>query len=404
MTSVTLNYPPVITTARRLLLLLLLVVSVSTWVGAGTGYADGQSASVYGVVDRVEPRLGGVEIRVENGPFTLIAVENTTDTYLDVLADSGEPFLRVGPRGVFANLNSPQWYLSNSPEASAAVPPSAREESRPRWGRVSSAPKWAWFDERLNPQEGEHAAAIADAHEVTKLADWSVLLRYGGSKVKVDGHLEYRPLLGTTESRLTSSNEVMPGVTVNLLPGSVPGVFLENTTNQTVLVRGRQGEPFARVGPDGTQVNTRSATYADDQRARGLEPPAPVDASKPPSWVTVSDTPRFTWLESRAVYTAGRPAEEMSEDSSPVTLGTWDIPLEIDGSGYRIEGVTVWTPSKRHADATESAGSQSPAEAADEPSSPSGIGVGVGVAALSGLALGAIWGIRRRRRTSTRTD
>lgn len=403
MTSVTLNCPLVITHARRLLLLLL-VVSVSTWVGAGPGYADGQSASVYGVVDRVQPRLGDVEIRVENGPFTLISVENPTDTYLDVLADTGEPFLRIGPRGVFANLNSPQWYLSNSPDASAAVPPSAREESRPRWGRVSSAPKWAWFDERLNPHEGEHMAAMTDAHEVTKLADWSVPLSYGGSKVKVDGHLEYRPLLGTTESRLTSSNEVMPGVTANLLPGSVPGLFLENTTNQTVLVRGRQGEPFARVGPDGTQVNTRSATYADDQRARGLEPPAPVDASRPPLWEKVSDTPLFTWLESRAVYAASQSAEEMSEDSRPVTLGTWEIPLEIDGSGYRIEGATVWTPSEQHGDATESAGSESPVEAADEPTSPSGIGLGGGAAALSGLAGGAIWGIRRRRRTSNRID
>ena len=39
-----------------------------------------------------------------------------------MLAEHGEPFLRIGPDGVEANLASPSWYLTNQPFGAGQLP------------------------------------------------------------------------------------------------------------------------------------------------------------------------------------------------------------------------------------------------------------------------------------------
>jgi hypothetical protein len=58
-------------------------------------------------------------------------------------------------------------------------------------------------------------------------------------------------------------------------------------TATPVVVVGRDGEEFARVGPAGVEVNRRSPTWADNARAQGQElavGAATVDAGAPPEW------------------------------------------------------------------------------------------------------------------------
>jgi hypothetical protein len=378
---------------RRILLLLCALLGAVTVLGtwcAGTASAHINSPTVYAVVDRVHPSLPpSVDVTVENGPFTILAVQNPTDTNLDVIGPDGEPFIRVGPAGALANLNSSQWYVSNSPSPSADVPEYARKQSTPRWGRVSRLPRWGLFDERVSAENGPHRHVPTTETQVTRLGEWSVPLRYGDTTVQVHGHLEYRPDLGTAVPRLTSPGELAPGVRVDLLPGSTPAIYLENSTNRTVLVRGRQGEPFARIGPSGAQVNVHSATYAEDQRAQGLRPQGAVNPLLRPSWVRVSTTSSLTWLDSRA-DSVGQPTGEALQEARPVTLGRWEIPLTIGGQQQRVEGETVWRPSPRYA-------AQVRAEAEDLPVSPLGIGAGAVSAALVVLV---VWVARRPLRHS----
>jgi hypothetical protein len=65
----------------------------------------------------------------------------------------------------------------------------------------------------------------------------------------------------------------------------VPALFLVNRGAEPVVVTGRDGEPFLRLGPNGAEVNRRSPTWADDARAQGREltvASAVVDPASPP--------------------------------------------------------------------------------------------------------------------------
>jgi len=69
-----------------------------------------------------------------------LVVANPTATELAALDGNGQPFLRIGPDGVLANLASPCWYLSNSPNGDADVPAEAQTGARARWARVAAEP------------------------------------------------------------------------------------------------------------------------------------------------------------------------------------------------------------------------------------------------------------------------
>jgi hypothetical protein len=322
---------------------------------------------------------------VHNGPFTLLGVENHTDTNLDVLGPDGEPVIRVGPTGALANLHSAQWYLSSGPAASARIPATARRSSTPRWGLLSRTPRWGLFDKRVTTPVGPHRHVASSQTQVTRLGVWSIPLRYGDKRVRLYGHLEYRPDLGSTVPRITTPSQVAPGVRVEMLPGPTPAVFLSNSSRRTVLVRGRQGEPFARIGPSGTQVNVHSVTYADDRRARGLEPGEQVGRMREPAWVDVSGSPTYTWLDTRA-DTADEPSADALEEGKPVTMGRWRIPLEVGGRHTQIAGVTVWRPSPRYAAYVRTRG---------EGVRRMTLGVGGAMAAAVFVTL-MLWGTRRR--------
>jgi hypothetical protein len=161
--------------------------------------------------------------------------------------------------------------------------------------------------------------------------------------VTVRGHVEYRPLLGAFHSTATKAP---PGVALDVLDGRVPGLFLRWTGTGTLVVRGIAGEPFARLTPQGTEVNDASATWQDDQRLRGAPPPAtPADARAAPRWRRRSTTPQLTWLDRRLAYAPGFPPDDVARDPHPTTLVEWDIAADVDGTPVHLTGTTVWQPN-----------------------------------------------------------
>ena len=77
----------------------------------------------------------------------------------------------------------------------------------------------------------------------------------------------YEPVRGAVTTRLRGSTRPFRDVEVQLAPGRVPALFLVNRGADPVVVTGREGEPFLRLGPNGAEVNRRSPTWADDARA-----------------------------------------------------------------------------------------------------------------------------------------
>lgn len=319
-----------------------LLVAVAT-VPAGPAHAHQNDPSIVTRIDAVEPALPGVTIEVRAGVADQLLVVNTTPTPLTVIATGGEPFLRIGPTTVEANTASPDWYLSNSPLGAARVPATATPDAKPVWRVVSRGSSWGWFDHRMHETPRPLTAEMRRTRTTVRLGDWTIPLRYGATVASVQGHVEYRPLLGAFRS---TANAAPPGVTLDVLDGRVPGLFLRWTGTGTLVVHGIAGEPFARITPQGAEVNAASLTWQDDQRLRGAPPPqTPADPKATPRWHVLNGAPQLTWLDRRLAYAPGFPPDDVARDPHPTTLVEWDIAAEVDGTPAHLTGTTVWQPN-----------------------------------------------------------
>ncbi len=324
----------------------LAAVTAAIVSGAGApAVAHESDPAIRTILDTVEPAVSGVTIDVVANVTPQLVAENTTPTELVVLADTGEPFLRIGPDGVLANLDSPSWYLSNSPNASVDVPDSARPDAPPRWARVSTEPTWGWFDHRLHPQARAVPPAVVEEGEPVTLADWSVSFDYGGGRVEARGRIEFRPVRGSVTAQLRGSAEPLAGVLVQLSPGRLPALFVRNTGAEPVVVLGAGGEPFLRLGPAGAEVNAHSPTWIDTARALDRDvtvAEAVADVAATPEWVAVSSSPSFTWLEARGAYTREEPPSDVID--RPALLSEWSVPLVRGDEQATIAAETRWQP------------------------------------------------------------
>ncbi|HWW53033.1 MAG TPA: hypothetical protein VNY84_04660, partial [Acidimicrobiales bacterium] len=197
------------------------------------------------ILDGVAPPVPGLIVQVVTTVGEELVVANPTSTMLVVPAESGEPFLRIGPGGVQANVASPAWYRSNDPAGIAPLPAGVDPSAPPRWALVSSQPSWGWFDSRL----------AAAAQSPTRSGRWVVPLRYGQQDVAITGHFELRRSTGVLVAKLVSPQAPVAGLLVGAVQGAVPGIFVSVSGPQTVVVLGQSGEPFLRVHRDGVEVN-----------------------------------------------------------------------------------------------------------------------------------------------------
>src|SRR4029453_6482279 len=90
---------------------------------------------------------------------------------------------------------------------------------------------------------------------------WAIPMRLNGKALALMGRFEtVPPPDGGFRARLTSGGP-FAGVSVPLMPGGVPALYLVNASAEDVLVLGADGEPFLRIGPGGTSANVLSATW-----------------------------------------------------------------------------------------------------------------------------------------------
>ncbi len=290
-------------------------------------------------VEQVTPRLpADVVIEVRAGIASQLIAANPTAVPLEVLGRRGEPFLRLSSAGVEANVASPDFYETSNPNGSlAGVPTSVRDssvESGPRWVRISGGNSWGWYDHRLHP------AALpvpVDQSIPAVLAQFEVPFRYGTTPVTAVGQVGFTPLLGGLS---VDSPAPLAGIAVDVLQGRLPGLLLRVTTAESVLVRGRDGEPFVRYAGQGVEVNLASRTYVEDRQARGeLAGPPAVDAR----WKVLGGT-TYSWLDARLRYEQDAPQDDVRSSGEARTLRRWSVPVEIDGARAQLVGTISWVP------------------------------------------------------------
>jgi hypothetical protein len=313
------------------------------WAHSGDGLAQP-------VVDQVSPLPPGITVQVAYSVNYELLVGDRTAQAITFLADSGEPFLRIGPAGVEGNFASPTFYASNAPEGLSRFPDQAKPgpDVPPDWRKISAQPEWGWYDHRLHPTVSYVPPAIIRAAKPAVLGPWRIPFRVGdgaGQPGEVKGRFEFRPPTGSYTMVQQSSPSPADGVKIQVVPSAtVPAVFVENLGPETVLVLGRDGEPFARIGPKITEVNLKSPTWAEIEQARGHDPPAEADSAAAPQWQAVSDTPRWSWPEFRAAAPGADPPAAVVKAGRAVTVKTWSIPYLIADRRAAVAGVTRWVP------------------------------------------------------------
>jgi hypothetical protein len=142
----------------------------------------------------ISPQVPGITVEVVEGDSRL-ELTNRTGSDVIVLGYSNEPYLKVGPGGVFQNRHSPATYLNRAVTANVAVPADADPKLAPDWQRISGGDRVAWHDHRTHWMGGTDppvvAAAPGQVHVVNP--QWTVQLQQQGQTINVRGDLRWVP-------------------------------------------------------------------------------------------------------------------------------------------------------------------------------------------------------------------
>jgi hypothetical protein len=122
---------------------------------------------------------------------------------------------------------------------------------------------------------------------------------------------------------------------------------LVNKTGGTVAVRGYGGEPYIRIGSDGSvAVNERSPSYYLNLERFG-DAPVPREASEnaPPKWKLVDKTGRFEWHDHRIHYMSKSLPNQVTDKGKRTKIFDWRIPVDARGRRVQVKGDLYWVPT-----------------------------------------------------------
>jgi len=170
------------------------LVALDAGPAAAHAVGGAQAGNYQTRIVTVEPALSGLSVEVVDAGSRL-RVRNTTGHEVTVLGYAGEPYLRVGPDGVFENARSPATYLNRVRISPAPPPADANADAPPRWRRLGGGDAVTWHDHRAHWMGASDPPAVkaAPGRTQTVVPAWQVELRVGGQPVRVTGDLRWVP-------------------------------------------------------------------------------------------------------------------------------------------------------------------------------------------------------------------
>jgi len=168
--------------------------------GGGVTDASNFASTIGGVVTLDENRQAtgpgeapGVSWRVLAND-ALLEVTNTSGTELLVSGYENEPYLRMGPDGVWENRNSPATYLNNDRFGQTPVPERADAQAEPDWIRRGDGPTYRWHDHRIHWMATTMPPQVkVDPNVANVVLDWTVPFTIDGERLGLQGQLNWVP-------------------------------------------------------------------------------------------------------------------------------------------------------------------------------------------------------------------
>nr|MBA2529183.1 hypothetical protein [Euzebyales bacterium] len=179
--------------ARAVTVLVTAGLLVASLAGPAAAHGRGSDATNYRSTVTRQPELPGVSWRMYGGDEYL-SVTNTSDVELVVQGYAEEPYLRVGPDGVFVNRASPATYQNADRYGESPVPEEGVDASLPpRWAKVSGGGSYAWHDHRVHWMSRNLPPQVTDPGRTTLVNEWTVPFSVGRRAYTVSGTLEWVP-------------------------------------------------------------------------------------------------------------------------------------------------------------------------------------------------------------------
>lgn len=135
----------------------------------------------------------GVSVEVADGG--IVTMTNTSNQTVTVMGYEGEPYLRLGPRGLFENRRSPATYLNTTATASTPIPSYADSGATPDWIHVSADQQVTWHDHRTHWMGGSAPPAVraSPGRQHVVIDRWEIPLVIAGHQRSVTGRLVWIP-------------------------------------------------------------------------------------------------------------------------------------------------------------------------------------------------------------------
>lgn len=123
-----------------------------------------------------------VEVAIIPGVVPAVTLENRGAEPVTVVGGRGEPFLRIGSDGVFANTISPTWMQSGRAPQTASPIELSNDSSTARWTRISAGSRYTWLEWR---------ARCSDNRIERAPVNWEIPLLIGSKSIPVLGETKW---------------------------------------------------------------------------------------------------------------------------------------------------------------------------------------------------------------------
>jgi hypothetical protein len=160
--------------------------------GAHDAVGVANPSSNYRVRVTSVPDVDGLNVRTTDAA-TNIELTNTSDDEFVVLDYEGQPYLRIGPAGVFENSDSQAAYLNRSPDVATATVPDDVGTGAPRWRHTSDEPVGRWHDHRTHWMTDDPPDVRAEPGSIHEVAEWAIPVRVGAEVMDITGTIEWVP-------------------------------------------------------------------------------------------------------------------------------------------------------------------------------------------------------------------
>jgi hypothetical protein len=144
-------------------------------------------------------------------------------------------------------------------------------------------------------------------------------------------------------SRITGFSSAVDGLSARMVDATT-GVELRNDSQVDVVVLGYQGEPYLRIGPTGSYVNSRSPTPAMNDPMGVAPPTTAAGGPTEPVWRKKDSQPVTRWHDHRTHW-MGSEAPPSGDQSEPrLVIPSWTLPLAQGDNHFELTGQVVWMP------------------------------------------------------------